>query len=140
MQRQIAVVTVGVADLARSRHFYTRGFGWEPVFANEEIIFYDMNQLMFGTFIEQAMQAELCRPSFKRPAALAMTHIVSEREQVQIVIDKLSAAGGLILRNADEPHYGGFRGYVTDPDDNTWEIAWNASWKADEQGSLIFGI
>lgn len=69
-----------------------------------------------------------------------MTHIVSEREQVQIVIDRLSTAAGLILRNAEEPHYVGFRGYVTDPDDNAWGIAWNASWTADEHGSLTLSI
>ena len=43
MQQQVSVVTLGVADLARSRRFYEDGFGWRPVFANEEILFYQMN-------------------------------------------------------------------------------------------------
>ena len=37
MQQQISVITLGVADLARSRRFYADGFGWRPVFENEEI-------------------------------------------------------------------------------------------------------
>src|SRR5258707_10676887 len=31
MQQQISVVTLGIADLARSRRFYADGFGWKPV-------------------------------------------------------------------------------------------------------------
>ncbi len=39
MQQQISVVTLGVADLERSKRFYRDGFGWSPVFENEEIAF-----------------------------------------------------------------------------------------------------
>jgi catechol-2,3-dioxygenase len=31
MQQQISVITLGIADLPRSRRFYTEGFGWSPV-------------------------------------------------------------------------------------------------------------
>jgi catechol 2,3-dioxygenase-like lactoylglutathione lyase family enzyme len=43
MQQQISVVTLGVASLSRSRAFYVGGFGWSPVFENDEIVFYPMN-------------------------------------------------------------------------------------------------
>src|SRR3954453_9830254 len=46
MRQLISVVTLGVIDLARSPRFYVDGFGWSPVFENEEIIFYQMNGLM----------------------------------------------------------------------------------------------
>ena len=45
MQQQISIITIGIEDLPRSRHFYVEGFGWSPVFENEEIIFYQMNGL-----------------------------------------------------------------------------------------------
>ena len=45
MQRQISVITLGVSDLTRSKRFYADGFGWGPVFENEEIAFYQMNGL-----------------------------------------------------------------------------------------------
>jgi catechol 2,3-dioxygenase-like lactoylglutathione lyase family enzyme len=32
MQQQLSVVTLSVADLARSKRFYCDGFGWTPVF------------------------------------------------------------------------------------------------------------
>ena len=39
MQQQMSVLTLGVEDLSRSRAFYRDGFGWAPVFENEEIAF-----------------------------------------------------------------------------------------------------
>lgn len=47
MQQQISVITLGVADLAASRRFYAEGFGWTPVFENEEIVFYQMNAAIY---------------------------------------------------------------------------------------------
>src|SRR3954451_908103 len=50
-QRQGAVITLGVGDLARSRRFYGEGFGWEPTFANDEIVFYQMNGCVLATWL-----------------------------------------------------------------------------------------
>jgi len=37
----------------------------------------------------------------------------------------LTLAAGHMLRERDAPPNGGLRGYVADPDDHAWEIAWN---------------
>jgi hypothetical protein len=55
-----------------------------------------------------------------------------------LVLDRLAAAGGRILRNGEGPSHGGFRGYVTDPDDHAWEIAWNPAWAIDDRGLVTF--
>jgi hypothetical protein len=48
------------------------------------------------------------------------------------------AAGGTLLRSADEPPHGGFRGYVADPDGHAWGIAWNPAWPIDANGHVSF--
>ena len=53
---------------------------------------------------------------------------------------RLVAAGGQVLRPADAPPHGGFRGYVADPDGHAWEIAWNPAWKIDDAGGVRFGV
>ena len=58
MQQQISVVTLGIADLARSRRFYADGFGWKPVLETPDIIFYQMNGLMLGTWLASALAAD----------------------------------------------------------------------------------
>ncbi|MGG6893273.1 VOC family protein [Rhizobium sp. BR 315] len=140
MQQQISVVTIGVLDLDRSKHFYVEGFGWRPVFENEEIVFYQMNGFVFGTFKLLSLEQDMGRSGLKSPGAFSLAHNVASREDVDTVMDQLVLAGGSMLRKADAPPHGGFRGYVADPDDHAWEIAWNPFWPIDENGLVTFGI
>src|SRR5690606_32299634 len=104
-----------------SRRFYVEGFGWQPVFENEEIIFYQMNGLMLGTFLKGAMEIDMNRPASVTPGAYALAHNVPAKESVAPLMGHLVAAGGTLLRAADAPPHGGFRGYVADPDGHAWE-------------------
>jgi catechol 2,3-dioxygenase-like lactoylglutathione lyase family enzyme len=138
MQQQIAAITLGVSDLVRSRRFYVEGFGWTPVFENAEIIFYQMNGLMLGTWLRAALAADMRRED-PQPGGSALAHNVRAAEDVARVIDLLARAGGRVLRPADAPPHGGVRGYVADPDGHAWEIAWNPAWRIDERGLVTFG-
>jgi catechol 2,3-dioxygenase-like lactoylglutathione lyase family enzyme len=140
MQQQISVITLGIADLARSRRFYVEGFGWTPVFENDEIVFYQMNGLMLGTWQQPALEQDMKRRGLMRPGAFALAHNVLREEDVVPLMQQLLAAGGTLLRDADAPAHGGFRGYVADPDDHAWEIAWNPGWTIDEKGLVSFGL
>ena len=55
-------------------------------------------------------------------------------------MDRLIDRGGRLLRPADAPVHGGFRGYVADPDEHAWEIAWNPAWSIDAAGHVTFGL
>ncbi|MGQ9366698.1 VOC family protein [Azospirillum sp. ST 5-10] len=140
MQQQISVITLGIADLARSRRFYTEGFGWVPVFENAEIVFYQMNGFVLGTWQADALAGDMNRGGLMRPGAFALAHNVAARTDVEPLLDRLAQSGGRLLRPADEPVHGGFRGYVADPDDHAWEIAWNPAWAIDERGHVSFAV
>jgi catechol 2,3-dioxygenase-like lactoylglutathione lyase family enzyme len=137
MQQQLSVVTLGIADLARSRRFYCDGFAWTPVFQNQEIVFYQMNGFVLGTWLTTALEADMGRPLQGR-SAFALAHNVGTPEAVQPLLDRLGQNGGRILRPADAPPHGGMRGYVADPDDHAWEIAWNPAWPISPEGYVRF--
>lgn len=139
-QQQISVITLGVADIARSRRFYVDGFGWTPVFENEEVVFYQMNGLMLGTWLGKALEEDSQRSDSIRSSGFAVAHNVGSQAEVQPLIDRLVAAGGTELRAADAPPHGGFRGYAADPDGHAWEIAWNPAWPIDAEGHVTFGV
>jgi hypothetical protein len=139
MQQQVSVLTLGVADLARSRRFYVEGFGWQPIFQNEDIVFYQMNGFVLGTWLETSLSADMGRKLVK-PGAFAMGHNVPARNDVQPTMDLLVKAGGRLLKAPTEPPHGGFTGYVTDPDDHAWEIAWNPAWVISPSGLVTFGL
>ena len=139
MQQQISIITLGIADLERSKRFYAEGFGWKPVFQNHEIVFYQMNGLVLGTFLNASLEADMQRNGLQRPGAFALGHNVQDRDDVQPLLERLESFGGRILKNGMEPPHGGFSGYVADPDDHAWEIAWNPAWKVGPQGHVTFG-
>jgi uncharacterized protein len=138
MQQQIAVVTLGISDLERSKAFYRDGFGWTPVFETPEIAFYQMNGFVFGTWLKSSLERDTQQEGLSGPAPMSLAHNVREERDVQPAIDRLLAAGGTLLRAADSPPYGGLRGYVADPDKHIWEIAFNPLWPIDENGHVAF--
>lgn len=140
MQQQMSVITLGTIDLVRSKRFYADGFGWTPVFENPEIVFYQMNGFVLGTFLLASLEADMGRAGLVHPGAFALAHNVGTREAVEPLIQQLLEAGGTLIRPADAPPHGGYRGYVTDPDDHAWEIAWNPAWPISPEGYVRFAI
>ena len=136
--QQIACVTLGIADVARSRNFYAGAFGWEPVFANPEILFFQMNGLMLGLWQKDAMAADMNRPA-AAPGSVALAHNVSAPGDVDALVDRLVAAGASLLTPPSGPPHGGRRAVVTDPDGHAWEIAFNPAWPIDSDGRVTFG-
>jgi catechol 2,3-dioxygenase-like lactoylglutathione lyase family enzyme len=136
--QSLSVITLGIDDLARSRRFYSDGFGWAPVFENPEILFYQMNGFVFGTWLRSAMAEELQLPAPLPSGGFTLAHNVPGEQHVEPLLDRLVEAGGRLIRAADSPPQGGLRGYVADPDGHPWEIAWNPAWPIDAQGHVHF--
>lgn len=135
--QQISLVTIGVSDMKASRRFYDEGFGWSPVFEMGEIAFYQMNGLVFGLWSLDELAGDMKRPA-TAPGSAAYAHNVGSAEEVDALIARLCDWGGKLLRAADEPPHGGYRGYVSDPDGHAWEIAWNPAWKIGPDGRVLF--
>ena len=93
MQQQISVITLGVADLHRSRRFYMHGFGWTPVFENAEIVFYQMNGLVLDTFDRAALERDMNRFGSGAGGAFSLAHNVPAQTDVEPLMEQLVAAG-----------------------------------------------
>jgi catechol 2,3-dioxygenase-like lactoylglutathione lyase family enzyme len=139
MQQQISIITLGIADLARSKRFYVEGFQWKPVFENPEIVFYQMNGLVMGTWLSAALAADQQRELSSGAGRFSLAHNVATDADVQPTLDRLVRFGGKLLRAADAPPQGGLRGYVADPDGHAWEIARNPAWPISPEGYVTFG-
>ncbi len=139
MEQQISVMTLGVDDLARSRRFYVDGFGWTPVFENGEILFYQVNGFVLATWLNRMLEADTGR-CHSTSGGFSLAHNVREREAVSPALARLAEYGGHIFKPAAETFYGGFAGYVADPDGHCWEIAWNPHWSISPEGNVKFGL
>ncbi|PWC04885.1 VOC family protein [Agromyces badenianii] len=132
-------VTLGVADVEAATAFYRR-LGWReaPSSVVGEVAFFATpgGVLALWETAELAKDAALPTmhanaPSFR---AVALAINLGSRDKVDDAVGDWVLAGGSISRAAAETEWGGYSGYVADPDGNLWELAHNPSWPRDERG------
>ena len=142
MDQRAHFVTLATADLDAARAFYRDGLGWTPlVDVPDEIIFFQVAPgLVLGFFDAAKFDDDLGRAHTTTGASgITLAHNVSSREQVAHVIEQLVAAGGTVLKPAQDGAFGGiFHGLVADPNGVIWEIAHNPGWSIDETGAVSF--
>lgn len=130
------MVTLGVADLERSRAFYEE-LGWRGQTV-AETTFYQaggMAVVLWGR-PQLAADAGVPDPSSDGFGGVALAHNVRSKSEVQAVVDAAEKAGAEITRRPADTFYGGHAGYFRDPDGHVWEIAWNPGFPLEEDGSI----
>ena len=58
-------------------------------------------------------------------------------EEVDQIFADLRIKGVTILKEPEKVFWGGYSGYMADPDHNLWEIAYNPYLQMDDQGKLV---
>ncbi|MBI4184404.1 MAG: VOC family protein [Proteobacteria bacterium] len=137
MEPRISLVTLGVADVARGRRFYER-LGWRASKAStDEVAFFQLGGMALALWGRAALAAD-ARLADKGagPGGVALAHNVRARAEVDAVLAEAEAAGGRLLRPAEDTPWGGYAGYFADPDGHPWEVAWNPHFPLAPDGSL----
>lgn len=139
MDQRISIVTLGVRDLAASKHFYVDGLGWKPVYEDKEIIFFQTGGMIFALFLRDKLAEDFeADPSSLGRAAMALAYNVLSRDEVDPVMKRAQDFGARILKPARQASWGGYSGYFADPDGFAWEIAWNPNWPLNPDGTITF--
>jgi catechol 2,3-dioxygenase-like lactoylglutathione lyase family enzyme len=138
MEQRLSVVTLGVADLARSRRFYERGLGWAASQAgNDDVVFFQAGGIVMALWGRAALAKDAqVSDDGEGFGGFALAHNVRDRAEVDSVLTKAAHAGARILKPGGETFWGGYAGYFADPDGHTWEVAWNPFWPIDEIGNV----
>ena len=137
MEQRVSIVTLGVANLDRSREFYER-LGWRRSMPNTEgIVFFQAGGMALALFPrnELAKDANIATDGHGF-SGLSLAYNTRNREEVDLVLAEAEAAGGVLLKPAEEAFWGGYSGYFSDPDGFLWEVAWNPSFPLEEDGSI----
>ena len=136
MEPRISLITLGVADMARARRFY-EALGWHASGPGEGVTFFQAGGMILSLYgrAELAADAHLPDPG-SGFGGIALAQNVRERADVDRVLEEARAAGGTILKPAEEVFWGGYSGYFADPDGHPWEIAWNPGFTIQEDGSV----
>lgn len=137
MDQRLSIVTLGVADLKRSREFYER-LGWRRAMTKSEgIVFFQAGGMALALYPreELAKDANVAAggDGFR---AISLAYNTRNREEVDAVLEEAQAAGARIAKPAQEAFWGGYSGYFSDPDGFLWEVAWNPFFPVAEDGSI----
>jgi catechol 2,3-dioxygenase-like lactoylglutathione lyase family enzyme len=137
MEQRISLITLGVADLARSRAFY-EALGWaaEPA-STEGIVYFDLG----GPALALLARAALARGAVIEDggaafSGLTLTYYVRRQEEIYDLLGQVQAAGGSVLKAAAKVPWGGYVGWFADPDGHPWEVAWSPNVRLDAGGRL----
>ena len=128
MEQHINYITLGVADLAESRRFYRDVFGWqETADSNENIAFFQAgNALLLALFGKAALahDAQIPEQSSGFPR-FTLAHNVGSEAEVDALFAGFAAKNINIIKAPQKVFWGGYSGYLADPDGFLWEIAFN---------------
>lgn len=138
MEQRVSLITLGVADTARSRAFYA-ALGWKAAFENEEVVFFQLNGIVLGLFRRDSFDLDMKRDN-DGTGRIALAYNVRDRSEVDPALDRAVAAGGSVLKRAEEAPWGGYSGYFADPDGHAWEVAHNPAWTISAAGHVEMSV
>ena len=137
MEQRISLVTLGVADLGRSRAFYER-LGWTRAMPGVEgIVFFQAGGMALALYPASNLAADAAvSPEGSGFPRMALAYNTRSREDVDTVLAEAAAAGATVLKRPQDAVWGGYSGYFADPDGFPWEVAWNPGFSLATDGSL----
>lgn len=128
MDQHLNYITLGVTDLAASRRFYREIFSWqERDDSNDNIAFFQTgNALILALYPRAALAADANVAAdgsgFPR---FTLAHNLASREAVDALFAAFHAQDVIIVKTPQAVFWGGYSGYISDPDGFLWEIAHN---------------
>lgn len=130
-------MTLGVADLGRSRKFYER-LGWRRSLAKAEgVVFFQTGGMAVALYPREEL-AKDAQVAAKGAGfnGISLAYNARNRAEVDAVLSEAVAAGATLAKPARDASWGGYSGYFSDPDGFLWEVAWNPSFAMAEDGSI----
>lgn len=137
MEQRISLITLGVADLKRSREFYER-LGWRRSMTKVEgVVFFQIGGMGLALYprSDLAKDANLA-PDGHGFRGISLAYNTRSREEVDVMMSQAQRAGARLLKPAQPAFWGGYSGYFSDPDDFLWEVAWNPDFRVSEDGTI----
>ena len=137
----LTVVTIGVADVARSGRFYERlGFERRVRATGDEIVFLQAGGIVLALWDRDKLAADAALSASDAAqgfGGITLAWNCTSPEAVDEAFDRAMAAGANRLRDPGPTDYGGYRGYFADPDGHVWEVVQAPGFTLRDDGRLI---
>jgi uncharacterized protein len=127
MEQRVSLITLGVSDLARARAFY-EALGWSGAQQpDDEVCFFQAGGIVFALWTALGGHGA---------PGIELAYNVRSPQEVTDVLHEALQAGGSVVRQAALADWGGTSEAFADPDGYVWEVAHNAGWVIESDGSI----
>ncbi|MBL7939197.1 MAG: VOC family protein [Flavobacteriales bacterium] len=137
MQPRLSFITLGVADLDRSKRFYSDVLGWKPFQDNGGIAMYKLNGLILSLYPQHELMADAQVADDAKGARFTLAQCLRSPEEVDACFAQLKKHHVTITKMPEKVFWGGYSGYFADPDGHLWEIAHNPFLELDPSGNVM---
>ncbi len=139
MEQRLTFIGLGVSDLKQSTQFYENNFGWKKSeHSNEFITFFKLNGIMLSLYPNDKLAEDAAVSSegsgFK---GFTLAHNLRSEKEVDDLINDLKTKGVTVVKDPVKTDWGGYSSYISDLDNNLWEIAYNPFLNMDENGNIL---
>ena len=139
---RMTVITLGVADLARSTAFYREIFSTPPVTEHAGVTFIPLPGVWLSLYPLEKL-AEDIGEEVKLPApgtfhGVTLAYNARSKDEITSIFARVAEAGTHIAKAPQDTFWGGYSGYFSDPDGHYWEVAWGPMFDFTEHGDLRF--
>lgn len=135
----IALITLGVADLARATRFYEAlGFALSASQSQESVSFFRAGGVVLALFGRAALAADagLADGPPAPFGGITLARNLLSKAAVETAFAEALAAGATALKPPQDVFWGGYSGYVADLDGHPIELAWNPFFPLRDNGSI----
>jgi catechol 2,3-dioxygenase-like lactoylglutathione lyase family enzyme len=136
MEPRVSLITLGVADLERSRAFY-EALGWRSRSKPEDgVVFFQSGGMVLGLWSREELAKDSGVEDGGGWGGVTLAHNVRSAAEVDAIVAEVRRAGATVTREPGETFWGGYSGAFVDPDGHPWEVAHNPRWTLDEDGAV----
>ena len=126
---RITLITLGVADLSKSKDFYIElGFALDTEESDNGIVIFRTEGTKFSLYpIEKlAMDVNEDNPPtiVNGFSGIALAYNTTSKENVDKLFSKVKELGGVVQCEPQEVFWGGYHFYFRDLDGHYWEVAY----------------
>jgi predicted lactoylglutathione lyase len=136
VKQRVTLITLGVADLGRSRAFY-EALGWSTGAApGDDVVFFQAGDMVLALWDRTRLAEDSAVEDSPGWGGTTLALNLGSPAEVDAAIEEARAAGARIGREPAETFWGGYSGVFVDPDGHPWELAHNPHWTLTEDGGV----
>lgn len=138
MDHRITIITLGVNNLMQTTAFYEDIFGWKRSGeSNKDISFFRVNGMLLSLFPRTKLAEDAGLDDLGSGfRGFTLSYNARTTGEVDQLFENFKRKEVQIIKLPQEVFWGGYSGYIADPDGTLWEVAFNPYLTFDNNGHV----